>query len=782
MSSTQTQYTVKVPLNPLSLPTTDKTVIWDASEGKFNLGNNSDCVRWVYNTGTTASGISQYQVRFNNSSITSATEIYIHKDSINGSNDWSDYFIKLIKFLCCTLTVRLPGESDEYIVFDYDSSGSTFDGTYLKFSVSDLIAAPLVTDSNFTISNGDNLCLDFDLFKCTEKGIAEGTGDTENYACRQYWQYADISLNAVTSVSDEDINDFSFANGNGQFVIGLTGGTSGVYTLSTGDTVYVRMTQANYWGENLNALGIQTNNQIILSQYNSNNTQTTGEQLVLNTTDVLYQYAPNIGTLSSGYIVFEATIESITSGLSSGIPNDSTYCFDVTNIPTPETDFSKCDAVFVHGIFDGNGNSAINSPFVTQLGDIISVGEDIGNFGGAGLADTNISGSSLCADQSYTFVFAATDALDNNVYAFLDGLGSNNVIRYELLYTSAYNAQGNFLLLEIVNKTYLTDASNNPYFEFIVNILEDSDFNCNAFFKDPRNLVCLTRQTQTTPAPLPLDGEGYIGYIGSTTISGATAVSGSTAVDNTDITQIGEIILAGLDSNRNSWVDDFSANTMYSINIHYKTSSIEYEVTSTKYTTTGIGKLQVNLGRILKNGFESKTSLQNNSKVLTEKQGIVYFFNFETIPNQSDGRVITSTGSGDGLQAEENLTFKNNQLTVSGDTFLYGELYQQSVETDITTNGNHNIISIPTSSGSTFEYTYFVQEDTTGGFRAGKVLGAVNSSGTVTTFTDTSTADGTSTTEDIEFSTVISGSNLILRATTTNSTTWNIKVKVEVLF
>jgi hypothetical protein len=357
------------------------------------------------------------------------------------------------------------------------------------------------------------------------------------------------------------------------------------------------------------------------------------------------------------------------------------------------------------------------------------------------------------------------------------------VLKYELLYDSENNNAGDFLLLQIVNSIVQTDNSSNVYYELKVYVLPQSNYvNCETFFKNPRNIVCLTQAVQSSPAPIPLDGEGYVGYVANTAITGLTATSGATAVDSSDITKLTEILLVGLDSNNNSWIDDFSGKTMYSINIHYKTSSIEYEVISTDYNPAGIGKIQITLGNIIRNGFNSKTAINESANILEVRQGIMYFFNFEEIQNQSDGRVITSTGSADGLKAEENLTFKNNQLKVSGDTFIYGELYQQSIETNITTNGNHNIISIPTNSGSTFEYTYYVEEDTTGGFRAGKVLGAVNSSGTVTVFTDTSTADGTSTTEDIEFSTVISGSNLILRATTTNNTTWNVKVKVEILF
>ena len=60
-------------------------------------------------------------------------------------------------------------------------------------------------------------------------------------------------------------------------------------------------------------------------------------------------------------------------------------------------------------------------------------------------------------------------------------------------------------------------------------------------------------------------------------------------------------------------------------------------------------------------------------------------------------------------------------------------------------------------------------------------MAAVNRAGDTTVYTDNSTVDGTSSTDDIVFSTVISGSNLILRATTTNSTTWYVKVGVEII-
>ena len=62
-------------------------------------------------------------------------------------------------------------------------------------------------------------------------------------------------------------------------------------------------------------------------------------------------------------------------------------------------------------------------------------------------------------------------------------------------------------------------------------------------------------------------------------------------------------------------------------------------------------------------------------------------------------------------------------------------------------------------------------------------MAAVNTDKDETVYTLThQRLDGTSSTEDIEFSTVISGGNLILRATTSNTTTWVVKVSVEVVF
>jgi len=170
--ATETQYTVKVPLNPTGFPSTDKVVIWDTSEGMFNLSDvagGSSCIKWYYDATTTPTSIGAAFVRFNNTDITGTTEIYIHKDALSGSNDWASYFSKLTKHYCCTLTVSIPDNPNHYIVFDFDKDNSQFTGTYLKFAVSGIsgISAPLVNDDDFpTLSTRDELCLSFDLFLC----------------------------------------------------------------------------------------------------------------------------------------------------------------------------------------------------------------------------------------------------------------------------------------------------------------------------------------------------------------------------------------------------------------------------------------------------------------------------------------------------------------------------------------------------------------------------------------------------------------------------------------
>ena len=48
--STETQYTVKVPLNPTGFPETDRVVIWDESEGRFNISKGFISIMIIFTT------------------------------------------------------------------------------------------------------------------------------------------------------------------------------------------------------------------------------------------------------------------------------------------------------------------------------------------------------------------------------------------------------------------------------------------------------------------------------------------------------------------------------------------------------------------------------------------------------------------------------------------------------------------------------------------------------------------------------------------------------------
>ena len=85
MAATETQYTVKVPLNPTGFPSNDKYVIWDESEGRFNLseGLGNSCLLYSY-TGNTSASSGHFKL--NQLLVSNATIIevnYIGNDSID---------------------------------------------------------------------------------------------------------------------------------------------------------------------------------------------------------------------------------------------------------------------------------------------------------------------------------------------------------------------------------------------------------------------------------------------------------------------------------------------------------------------------------------------------------------------------------------------------------------------------------------------------------------------------------------------------------------------------
>jgi hypothetical protein len=103
--------------------------------------------------------------------LNSATEIYISFTANTGpTNIWSDYFFKLVYGgFCCHLTVSNPNSEDQYLVFDFDNTSSTYESAdgYLKFVASTTWANPLIDDPTFTTySDRTDICLSFDFFRC----------------------------------------------------------------------------------------------------------------------------------------------------------------------------------------------------------------------------------------------------------------------------------------------------------------------------------------------------------------------------------------------------------------------------------------------------------------------------------------------------------------------------------------------------------------------------------------------------------------------------------------
>jgi len=231
--------------------------LWKIEQGGSGGGGGGSCVRWVYQTGTTAAGIQSTEVKFNNATLTAATEIYISTTAFTGNNYWYNYFNKLVTSLCCTLTVSLPSDENQYIVFDYNPSASTLESNYLIFGISNQFSAPLVNDSYFTgLTDGQELCLDFDLFRCENFQTPGGGGTEEVFACETYYQFSATSISAITNTGNVFFNNLVLPgnNGEGQFTYALTGGTQSSYTLNVGDPIFFHFDVFTYWGNWINAL------------------------------------------------------------------------------------------------------------------------------------------------------------------------------------------------------------------------------------------------------------------------------------------------------------------------------------------------------------------------------------------------------------------------------------------------------------------------------------------------------------------------------------------------
>lgn len=624
MSSTQTQYTVKVPLNPLSLPTTDKVVIWDSSEGKFNLasGLNGSCIPYEY-TGNTDTSTGHFTL--NNSTPSSATELEVNFTATDSVN----YKEVLTACTIGTVYINSRSEADDNLVIKFSSV--TINSSTVIYNISSVNGG-----LSSTMVNGDYcltvVCDGVDGLTCYEYDIVPADSATT------------ISYNSCSCDNRETTTTLLPI---------IDCGNSSSYNGGYGYPVE----QPVNFGTEIGTVSIDFNAISIpdrfIVYYNNSVKIDTGYR-----GGSSYSYDGNARTS------FTNSLEGLTDPITGNIypfsdPSNDVDGYPIVTSPGTVTDtFNKNISSVTYGIIKVYGP-------MSSTGWSMDIGCPKGD--GAPVGESNYS-VSICATDTPTIIEGDTGITINCVGMCM---GSST-----------------------------SDSTGTT-----------SD-NCTKWF-----------------------------YNTGTTATGIS--TGQIRFNNSNITGATEIYIhKDSGSGSNNWYGYFK-------------------------------KLVESLCCTL------KIRIPNG-----EHNYLIYDFDDEnsTLENDYLKFVVSNIWGAPLLNDSDFITlFNNDELCIEFDLFECVK-YQKTVDVDVNTNGNHNIISIPTSSGSTFEYTYFVQEGTTRGFRAGKVLAAVNESGTVTVFSDTSTVDGTDTTEDIEFSTVISGSNLILRAITTNSTTWNVKAKVEVLF
>lgn len=655
--------------------------VYGGSSGTSGIGS---CVNWTYNSNTTPTGISSGQVRFNNTNITGATEIYIHTDATTGSNDWYGYFKKLVETLCCTLTVRIPSDENSYLIFDYDSSGSTLESTYLKFVVSDTWEAPLLNDSNFpTLTSGDELCLDFDLFKCENTNSASGTGDTISQPCYGYWQYSLTSLSAVTSVNNPVINNVSLNDngGNGQFTIATTGGTDTSYTLSVGDPIYIHMSHTNYWGDEANAMNIGSSHQVILTQWNQNSTSLTGEIIVIETSTI-------VNSLINDYIVFGGEITQITDGLTSGIGNNTFFCVESIVITNPPPSGMNCQGghKFRMGVFDIAGNIQVESDSTAFQFDGIEVidGEDIGDVSGGGIiidswVEGGAGGFGICPPFNFKrFVFSETDYDGNDSSSFFTSLVVGDKFKYQCLGYDPVNSPGDYIIVEVLQPAVAElDESNNTYYRIIGQVINDESdiINCSLFFSKPNNLICVTEVSQIALLPPPPGGNEVVYIVDRIGVGERPSTTGTTAIDSSNITglsgttlRVASTDLTGTDN------ENRLSSTIGNVSLNYLGCEITYEVTDQRHfpASGGIPAYEeITLGDIITNGFDSPRGLRYSASTVTT--GNTMYMRFDTstdgiVVNPGEDRLTTSNGSTNEVVAQPNLKFSGDVLYITAVT------------------------------------------------------------------------------------------------------------------
>jgi len=141
-------------------------------------------------------------------------------------------------------------------------------------------------------------------------------------------------------------------------------------------------------------------------------------------------------------------------------------------------------------------------------------------------------------------------------------------------------------------------------------------------------------------------------------------------------------------------------------------------------------------------------------------------------------RVLTSDGTSYGAIAQSGLTYNGDQLTVSGNSIIYGNQYVHSTGETSVTSGTTIISTIPTSSGSSANFDYVIKNDS-GYMRAGIVMVVWDT--TNTAYTDYSTTDLNGSTSSFIWNVDVD-SGLVRLKSVVSLGTWTVNVGNRIIF
>ena len=142
--------------------------------GSGSGSGSSSCFTWRYDGATTDGiGLDISGIRFNNTNLNQASEIYISTTS-KELNNWTDYFNKMLG-MCATLTVVEKNNPSKYVIYDFNPANSSLTDGVLTFAVQNIVAGQIgqLVDENegtdeYTPADKTDLCLTFDLFRCSD--------------------------------------------------------------------------------------------------------------------------------------------------------------------------------------------------------------------------------------------------------------------------------------------------------------------------------------------------------------------------------------------------------------------------------------------------------------------------------------------------------------------------------------------------------------------------------------------------------------------------------------